>query len=101
MTWHEGSSHSSHTSHSAARLRSWIHTRRLTDLSLYDPTTTLDLQALAYTLYLQQRDVSVPCDSAAKLQPASALHTPGTNSGSRCNVARQQSGVQPHEWGMS
>jgi hypothetical protein len=33
---------------------SWLIMRRLRDLSLYDPASTLDLEQLAYSLFLHE-----------------------------------------------
>jgi hypothetical protein len=40
------------------RTRRWLVSRRLRDLSLYDPASTLDLDSLAYTMYLHESQVS-------------------------------------------
>jgi hypothetical protein len=58
-----------------AHPRSWLLTRRLRDLALFNPATTLDTDALAAMLYLREAQgasAAVWVDMGASVQAAAA-----------------------------
>lgn len=40
--------------------RSWMLTRHISDLSIYNPDTTLDMDSIAHALYLHEAEVGGP-----------------------------------------